>query len=521
MKRSAALFVFVFALIVAMSNAGATLPSPFPVLLPSGAAFTGVSTSTNYTAHRDELVLTNTTGGPLTVSLPASPTGGMIVAVGDNSGTSATNNVTVSGNGATIDGAANFVIAVNGDAERFAYALGSSPEWKRIALPASFFDPIRGTSFQALRLADFQGELAVSTPTGTGFAHVTGGTYDAAARAVNLASSDVTGTLALGNEASPTGTGLAKVSGGAWSAAASTLVDADVSSSAAIAGTKVSPAFGSQNVSTSGTLASGSQTVTGSVSASTFLATGASPATAGAIRLSNATAIEAENAGATSPMSLVSTDASNNLLVGNDPNLISIFIGTNASAQPQTADTYVGGTNATFLYGGSSVLVSVTQSGVTLLDQNGNTQRWTWTASLNADATTTNTTATNTNLAFQMGASEVWSFRADLIVQSSGTNGLKFAVSTPTSATFLAVAYGMGSSGTTWTSTPLTTSGTLGAAVFCGIATTNCPITITGRVKGDGSHSGAVTIQFAEVTSGTATIKSAGSGIEAWQALAL
>ena len=47
-----------------------------------------------------------------------------------------------------------------------------------------------------------------------------------------------------------------------------TIVDADVNASAAIAGTKVTPAFGSQNVSTSGTLASGAQTVTGNIAVS-------------------------------------------------------------------------------------------------------------------------------------------------------------------------------------------------------------------------------------------------------------
>lgn len=43
------------------------------------------------------------------------------------------------------------------------------------------------------------------TPTGTGFTHVTSGAQDSAARAVNLATSDVTGTLGVGNG----GTGLA------------------------------------------------------------------------------------------------------------------------------------------------------------------------------------------------------------------------------------------------------------------------------------------------------------------------
>jgi hypothetical protein len=42
----------------------------------------------------------------------------------------------------------------------------------------------------------------------------------------------------------------------------STIVNADVSATAAIAGTKISPAFGSQNVSTTGTLSTGAATVT-------------------------------------------------------------------------------------------------------------------------------------------------------------------------------------------------------------------------------------------------------------------
>jgi len=47
-----------------------------------------------------------------------------------------------------------------------------------------------------------------------------------------------------------------------------TIVNADVNASAAIAGTKVTPAFGSQNLSTSGTAATGALTVTGNIGVS-------------------------------------------------------------------------------------------------------------------------------------------------------------------------------------------------------------------------------------------------------------
>jgi hypothetical protein len=51
---------------------------------------------------------------------------------------------------------------------------------------------------------------------------------------------------------------------------ADTIVNADVNSGAAILGTKITPAFGSQNISTTGTLAAGATTVTGTCAATAF-----------------------------------------------------------------------------------------------------------------------------------------------------------------------------------------------------------------------------------------------------------
>ena len=48
-----------------------------------------------------------------------------------------------------------------------------------------------------------------------------------------------------------------------------TIVNADVNTSAAIDGTKVTPAFGNQNLSTTGTAATGALTVTGAIAVST------------------------------------------------------------------------------------------------------------------------------------------------------------------------------------------------------------------------------------------------------------
>jgi hypothetical protein len=57
------------------------------------------------------------------------------------------------------------------------------------------------------------------TPTGTGFFHITGGVADGAARAVNLATTDITGVLPMANMASPTGTGPVTVTSGVTNAA--------------------------------------------------------------------------------------------------------------------------------------------------------------------------------------------------------------------------------------------------------------------------------------------------------------
>jgi hypothetical protein len=50
---------------------------------------------------------------PATVNLPATPTTNARFTVKDASGAASTNNITVSGNGHTIDGAATQVIATN------------------------------------------------------------------------------------------------------------------------------------------------------------------------------------------------------------------------------------------------------------------------------------------------------------------------------------------------------------------------------------------------------------------------
>ena len=62
--------------------------------------------TTNYTASSAEGVLTNTSGGVFTVTLPAAPSVGDQVVVADSAGSWGTNNLTVGRNGSTISGSA-------------------------------------------------------------------------------------------------------------------------------------------------------------------------------------------------------------------------------------------------------------------------------------------------------------------------------------------------------------------------------------------------------------------------------
>lgn len=92
--------------------------------------------------------------------------------------------------------------------------------------------------------------------------------------------------------------------------AVNAIINSKVSASAAIDGTKINPNFGSQNVSTSG-----------SVTAADFISTAAAPATIGTIRDGNNTTIIAtRNFFNSGDVTVLATDATSNVLVGNTIN---------------------------------------------------------------------------------------------------------------------------------------------------------------------------------------------------------
>jgi len=179
-----------------------------------------------------------------------------------------------------------------------------------------------------------------STPTGTGFVHITGGTQDAAAQLVINTDVDASAAIAVTKLAAGTanyalvtnGAGTAPtyallvnanisasaaidvtklaagtanyvaVTNGAGTAAAyALLVDANVNAAAAIAGTKIAPAFGSQNITFTG-----------------YLAQGATPATEGTERLGNTDSIAFRNNANSANIYGLSKDASDYVYVGVD-----------------------------------------------------------------------------------------------------------------------------------------------------------------------------------------------------------
>jgi hypothetical protein len=81
------------------------------------ATFTGVSGNGYFV---------NTTGGVVTVNLPASPSAGDIVAVADYAGTAATNNITIGRNGSNIEGGTdNGTISTNRETKTLVYVDGT------------------------------------------------------------------------------------------------------------------------------------------------------------------------------------------------------------------------------------------------------------------------------------------------------------------------------------------------------------------------------------------------------------
>jgi hypothetical protein len=95
----------------------------------------------NYTAVAKDQILANTSGGSFTITLPASPSSGDYIRIGDDNNWF-TNNLTVARNGSTIEGLSDdFLLDILGIIVEFVYS-GSTWQVYSYAGPAG----IQGTS---------------------------------------------------------------------------------------------------------------------------------------------------------------------------------------------------------------------------------------------------------------------------------------------------------------------------------------------------------------------------------------
>ena len=108
------------------------------VSLPSGVTLSGVGTvswdttakTASFTAVSGNGYFVNTTSGAVTVTLPATPSAGDIVAVADYANTSNTNNITIARNGSNINGSASdIILSINGKSITLVYVDGTQG-WK-------------------------------------------------------------------------------------------------------------------------------------------------------------------------------------------------------------------------------------------------------------------------------------------------------------------------------------------------------------------------------------------------------
>jgi hypothetical protein len=102
---------------------------------------TGSIKTGNFTAANGEGYFVNTTSGAITVTLPASPSGGAIVAVKDYAQTFATNNCTIARNSSNIEGvASDAVLDGNAESVTFVY-VDSTKGWVLVNEATSVYGP--------------------------------------------------------------------------------------------------------------------------------------------------------------------------------------------------------------------------------------------------------------------------------------------------------------------------------------------------------------------------------------------
>lgn len=137
----------------------------------SGLTATGIKTAA-YTAAINELVRCDTTAGAFSVTLPASPTDGAIIAVLDTNNTFSTNALTILPNtGKTIESdSTSLILDIPGSYVSFVYNINTT-NWKLLETPSAsntaFVTPGATTNITGLLSGNGSVLSSVAAPSGT------------------------------------------------------------------------------------------------------------------------------------------------------------------------------------------------------------------------------------------------------------------------------------------------------------------------------------------------------------------
>jgi hypothetical protein len=207
-----------------------------------GGGITYTLQNSNYTASANEGVLTDTSAGSFTVTLPASPATGVQVVVADSAGTWATNNLIVGRNGSTIQGSATDLICdVSSVSVQLVY---NGTTWDVFCLGAinsvsGFVTPngvqtLTNKTLVNPTITDYtESVVAVGTVTTTSTLSLTNGTVQTATLTASTACTFTMPTAVAGKsfilllkQAATTGAGTATFTGVKWGTAGAPTVTA-------------------------------------------------------------------------------------------------------------------------------------------------------------------------------------------------------------------------------------------------------------------------------------------------------
>lgn len=403
--------------------------------------------ATGSTASLATYCRVNTAVGALSLNAPRGAQPGDAFSVQDIANQAAANNITISGNGATIDGAASLVLNTNG------------------ALASLMWDGSQWVRFSGLRVTDDQAQEPVSLyGTDTG-----GGT--------SIPDPLVVANLTVTNAASV-----------ANNCAVGSLTCAGAATCASLAATGN---VGGATVSATGAVTGASVTATGNVQGDAVVAT---------------TRMQGPFFSAEANPALVGTsgylrapDADTDIITGVSAG--STYVGV-AYAPTGAAWVFGNASQYSLVYGFSVGLQGTL--GCTAYDgRTADTTDLTRIERFLPTAfDTTSLTRVDTPFSFVLSANEDWKVEFDLAVQSSGGTGGQFAISLPAGCTVKAILFGASSGSTAFVQAVSASANTLIAVTFSNAAAAerNMRIVVVVRV---GATPGNFVLQTAAVTGGT------------------